>query len=171
QFAAYFTIASGAWLLAVLLIKPSNVFDLSRCVGWYLLVFLLTYILRPAGSQLVGDTFMYDLLQTGTFEQHWYLMAIAAPLAILSVSIGYRLGPTANVAENTSTRPAIIADKSARVLVYILLFWGYIITLRTLNDSGASQDDVAGASNIGVFEHSSAWVESGDVFVSAGRGL
>ena len=65
QFAAYFTIASGAWLLAVLLIKPSNVFDLSRCVGWYLLVFLLTYILRPAGSQLVGDTFMADLSSRG----------------------------------------------------------------------------------------------------------
>jgi hypothetical protein len=53
------------------------------------------------------------------------------------------------------------------------LLWGYVITVRTINAGGSSFDtaNVIGATNHAVYEHSTAWFEGGDVFVSTGSVL
>lgn len=175
EFAAYFLIATLSWLAALLLVKPRNAFDLSRGVGWYLLVFLVTYMLRPAGSQLIGDTFLYDVLRIGSFEEHWYLMAIAVPLAILSFAAGYAFGAPRGlrVAGNRQAEsPAIVGKKQLRTLLCYMLAWGYFVAFITfgMGDTGAEQGDIAGAT-VGVYEHGTAWFAQGDAYVSIGSVL
>src|SRR5215510_3791751 len=89
QFLAYFGIATLAWIVALMIINLNNVFDLSRCVGWYMFVFLVTYVLRPAGSELIGDNFLYVMLGIDSFEKHWTVMAIAVPSAVICYALGY----------------------------------------------------------------------------------
>ncbi len=65
QFVIYGAIVLVASLIALIVVKPRNAFDLSRCVGWYILLFATTYVVRPALSELVGDYSMYQWLQAG----------------------------------------------------------------------------------------------------------
>src|SRR5215469_12419518 len=89
EFITYDTIAIAACLIALAVIRPRNAFDLSRCAGWYLLIFSATYILRPTLSEITGDLELYQALRIGSFEDHWQLMTIAVPLAIITFGIGY----------------------------------------------------------------------------------
>jgi hypothetical protein len=173
QFTLYLLIAATSWSIALWLVTVRNAFDLSRCVGWYLLLFAITYLLRPAGSQLVGDTVLYDALKIGSFEDHWYLMAIAVPIAIISFGIGYRLVTSAPNSDAPVAHPKMIGERQALILVYVLLFWGYVITAKTLGPggSGVEKYGLVGASNQGVYEHTTAWIEEGNLYVSAGSTL
>jgi hypothetical protein len=170
EFSWYLLIAVGGWLVALVVVKPRNAFDLSRCVGWYLLVFVATYVIRPAASQMIGDTFLYDVLRIGTFEQHWYLMAVAVPLAILSFSAGYAFGaPTGGALDQTQCAhdSVIVGQQQVKTLIFWLLVWGYFVSIITfgMGHSGAGEDNIAGA-NLGVYDHGTAWFAQGDIYVS-----
>ncbi len=69
EFTAYLLITSFFWLAALMVIGPRRTIDLSRCVGWYFLVFYLTYMLRPMASQIMGDTTMFDLVEVGSLRE------------------------------------------------------------------------------------------------------
>ena len=172
QFVAYFAIAATACLVALLLVRPRNAFDLSRCVSWYLLTFIVTYLLRPAGSQMIGDTILYSVLHIGSFEEHWHLMAIAVPLAILSFAVGYHFAtaPGRGVHDPSSSEHAIIGGAKALTFSYWLMAWGYVVTLLTINQSGAETGATPGAPSV-TFEHNTAWFAQGDVYVSTGSTL
>ncbi len=144
--------------------------DLSRCVGWYLLAFLATYIVRPGASEIIGDIQMYRWLRIGTFEDHWQLMAIAVPLAIIAFAIAYAgAGPRRVEAFQSPSRDVRVIDPhSIKVLIFVLVTLGYIssaVVLKTGNPVEAG--DYANAA-VGVYEHNTAWFAHDDLFVSTG---
>ncbi len=171
EFIAYSAIVSVALLITLLIVGPRNVTDFRRCVGWYLIIFSATYLVRPATSQLLGDTLIYQLLRIGCFEDHWYLMATAVPLALLSFGIGYRAGTPSRknhvVGFRDEERRA--DPHKVRVLIYFMIVLGYlsaIICLKT-GTFGAEPADMAGSS-AGVYKGSTAWFALDDLFVSTG---
>jgi oligosaccharide repeat unit polymerase len=171
EFLAYAAIALAAWLIAFLSVGARNALDLSRCAGWYLLVFFATYVLRPALSQVAGDLEMYKWLRIGNFEDHWQLMAVAVPLAIVSFGIGYSVAkPKYRSRREHSARLAPALDPhGVRVLIYFLIFIGYFalaVSLKT-GTLGGEQGDYAGAA-VGVYEHNTAWFAQADLLVSTG---
>jgi O-antigen polysaccharide polymerase Wzy len=169
QFLAYGGIACGAWLAVLLLVGVRNAFDLGRCVGWYLLVFLATYMLRPAMSELSGNYQMYDLLKLGSFEAHWHLMAIAAPLAILSFGIAYRAsGPSAR--KSRPKREPSVDPRKVRLLIYCMIIVGYLCALISAK-TGTLAGEGSNVAGVGVYEHNTAWFAQADLFVSSGTVL
>ena len=132
------------------------------------MVFVVTYLLRPAGSQLIHDHLLYTILRIGSFEEHWLIMVIAVPLAILSFAVGYRWA-TARFAEAPQpfTSAAIVGKDGALTLSYWLIAWGYVVTLATIKSTGAVQGDTAAGGGV-VYEHSTAWFAQGDTYVSTG---
>jgi hypothetical protein len=172
EFTAYFLCTTVVWLAALMLVGPRRMVDLSRCVGWYFLVFYLTYMLRPLGTEFMGDTLLYDALRIDPMEKHWKLMVLAVSMAIIFFAVGYRIGVRGET-EALSTDPADTpglaeADQTRKVAV-ALMAWGYAmlfvawITGQQAGDSG----DVAGAS-VGVYEHNTAYFMQSDLFVSSG---
>jgi hypothetical protein len=175
QFIAYAVIAIGAWLIALLIVKPRRAMDLSRCVGWYMMLFLVTYVIRPGGSEIVGDDFMYTWLRIETFEKHWYLMAIAVPMAIIFFAAGYRF--VGKVRTAAGVRPAalwhgFVEGRQARNFAYLLIGLGYIATFATIKSGMA--EGVRGnysTANVGVYENNSALIAQSHLMVSTGTVL
>ncbi len=171
QFITYGAIALTAWLIALLMVKPRNALDLSRCCGWYLLVFFATYVFRPAASEITGDVTLYRLLKLGNFEDHWQVMAIAVPLAILSFAIGYaaagprRAGKRAGPPPNREPSPD---PHRVRVLIFCLIGIGYLSALMVLKTGGgAGRGDYTNAA-VGVYQNNTAWFAQEDILVSTG---
>jgi hypothetical protein len=172
QFLTYAAIILAVWFtVALVMVKPRNVVDLSRCVGWYLLVMLATYLVRPAMSEVMNDNFMYQWLRTGNFEDHWHLMAIAVPLALVSFGIGYAAGGPPQAGNSSQVSPdeePSIDPRKVRKLIYFFLFLGYIsliISVKTNTFSGEA-GDYEGAT-VGVYEHNTAWFAQDDLFISS----
>jgi hypothetical protein len=173
QFLTYDAIAISALLVALLAVGKRNAFDLSRCVGWYLLVFSATYILRPSLSELTGDFKLYQLLRIGNFEDHWQLMACAVPLALISFAVGYAAGAPRRNSTRVSRRQTepVVNPHSVRVLIFTFLILGYISALAVLKfGSGAGKAEYGNVS-LGVYEHNTAWFEQDDLFISSGTVL
>ena len=172
EFLTYSVIVLAAWLITMALMKPRNVFDLSRCAGWYMLVFLATYVVRPGASEVMGDQFLYQWLRIGNFEDHWYLMAFAVPLAILSFGVGYAAGEPSRAQKKARMSPVdepVINPHKVRKLINFLIALGYIsaiISLKTGTFSGTA-GDYEGAS-VGTYEHNTAWFAQDDLFISTG---
>ncbi len=174
EFIIYMAITGSAWLLALLLVKPRNAVDLSRCAGWYLLVFLATYILRPAASQVMGDFSLYTWLKIGRFEDHWQMMAVAVSLAILSFGAGYAAPAVSRPAKSfrTRTKEPYVDPHKVRVLIFFLVALGYlslIVGIKSGTITGSSGDYEGAA--VGVYEHNTAWFAEDDRFVSTGAVL
>lgn len=169
EFITYAAIALVALLIALMLVRPRNAFDLSRCSGWYLLVFLATYVLRPAATQLTGDTLLYQLMRLGHFEDHWHVMVVAVPLAIISFGIGYAAtAPRAVIRNGSVAAPDRIVDPhKVRVLIVCLIMLGYfalIVSWKT-GTMGGEAGDYEGVT-VGVYEHNTAWFAQDDLFIS-----
>jgi hypothetical protein len=172
EFLTYGAIVITAVLFALAIVRPKNAVDASRCVGWYLLVFLATYLLRPALSELAGDTLLYRWLKLGNFEDHWYLMAQAVPMAIIFFAVGYAAGGPAAAprqADDSSSREPVINPAKVRKLIFFLIFLGYVsvvISVKTHTFSGTTGDYEGAA--VGVYENSTAWFAQDDLFISTG---
>src|SRR5579875_585148 len=169
QFVIYGAIVLVASLIALIVVKPRNAFDLSRCVGWYILLFATTYVVRPALSELVGDYSMYQWLQAGYLEDHWELMAVAGSLAIVCFGIGYASGrPSrrlAAVAENPAPEPTV-NPRLVRRLIVCLLFIGYLSALFVLKYGGGDETLHARTATMGTYEHGTAWFSQDDLLIS-----
>jgi hypothetical protein len=168
-FLTYDAIAVAAWLLALLIIKPRNAIDLSRCAGWYLLVFLATYVVRPSLSEITSDFWLYSWLKLGSPEEHWQVMAVAVTLAILSFAVGYAWGapsPAAVRAAATAPPEPRIDPKLVKALIFSILTLGYIaavFSIRYGNGAGALN---TGDASLGIYEHNTAWFVHDDLLIS-----
>ncbi|GEM_PF-5578977 len=169
EFIIYDLIALAAWVIALLLIKPRNAIDFSRCVGWYMLVFLTTYAIRPSLSELTGDFWLYDWLRIGTFEEHWQLMATAVPLALFSFAIGYAAGRPGTHAPSSlrSKSEPKPNPRAVKGLVFVLLLIGYISTLFVIKHGSGVADLHYADANMGAYEHNTAWFAQDDLLISS----
>ena len=175
KFLAYLAIASTAWFVAVCIVGLKRSTDLSRSVGWYLLVFYLTYMLRPAGTNMLGDTTLYDFIKIGTADDHWQLMAFAVSLSIICFAIGYRIAigrAGVDSLDLLSGEPRIVAADQIRKFMWVLLLWGYVLFVIGFGTGQVAGDaaDVAGA-NMGEFKHNTAWLMQSDLFISTATTL
>jgi len=176
EFCSYFAIAATAWVIGLYIVGPGRTIDLSRCVGWYFLVFALTYLLRPVGTEILGDTLLYDWLKIGTIKDHWQVMAFAVSLAIICFSIGYRISINRAGAEPADVPHEgihIVGAEAVRKVMWGLLIWGYALFVfgfgtGSIESEGAG---IAGARDIGVYTHNTAWLVQSDLFVSTGTTL
>jgi hypothetical protein len=169
EFITFSAITLTAWLITLAMVRLRNATDLSRCVGWYMLIFLATYLVRPAASEIIGDMELYQLLRLGNFEDHWWLMAIAVPLAIISFGIGYALTGRGSASYRAPAQPLRVIDQEkVKVLAFALIVLGYVATILII-ETGVTADvgNYAGAAT-GVYEHNTAWFAQADLFVSVG---
>jgi hypothetical protein len=171
EFITYDIIAIAACLITLAVIRPRNAFDLSRCVGWYLLIFLATYILRPSLSEFTGDLELYQALRIGSFEDHWQLMTIAVPLAIITFGIGYAVAaPSRTGMPNRSASAQNRIDPhKVRILIFILISLGYFALAVGWKTGAMDPDtDVQRGLTQGVYTHNTAWFAQDDLFISTG---
>jgi hypothetical protein len=171
EFISYGAIVIAALAVTLMMVKPRNAFDFSRSIGWYLLIFSATYLIRPAGSQLLGDRWLYQYLRIGNFEDHWYLMAIAVPLALLFLGIGYAAAAPPRTRGRAGSGPpqaARVDERKVRWLVYGLIALGYLAAAVSLK-TGTFTADVGNyaGSSAGVYEHNTAWFAQDDLLVSS----
>src|SRR2546425_691073 len=99
-YSAFSLLAIGA---ALAIVRVRRAFRIDNMVGWYLLVFFLTYVLRPAGAQWIGDNYLQGWLNLSPFEEQWQRMTVAVCLAVLSFAFAYRFGARSH--RSTTTRP------------------------------------------------------------------
>jgi hypothetical protein len=157
------------------IVGPRRALDLSRCAGWYLIVFYLTYGLRPLATELTGDNTLYQVLQIDPMEQHWALLAVAVSMSICFFALGYRIavpGEARPAGKGSPANGGIIGAEAAYKVMVFLMILGYATLLIASLSGGAAgeQADIAGA-NAGVYEHNTAYLMQADLFVSTAATL
>lgn len=170
EFASYAAIATAACLVSALLVGR-KVLDPGRAAGWYLAIFFVTYVIRPAGSQVYGDIRLYQWLGIGAFEPYWIPMTIAVSGAILSFALGYRLAPVTRASKQSvrgSGETSIVAHDSVIRFAKLLMVWGYLALVATLATGAHVERAALPGVGSGINEHSTAWLTDSELFVSTG---
>jgi hypothetical protein len=169
EFKTYATIAILTWVVAAMLVRWRNFKEPWRFPAWYLFVILLSYVVRPAGSQWIGDNLLYMVLKIPSFEDAWVPMTIAVVLAFLFFGIGYRLAtPRAPVEPEPEIDPLVRRRlrTQAIALAVVLIMWGYLSQVLSAHVGGEVVS--RSGTKFGEYEGTTGWLVQSDLFVSSG---
>src|SRR5438309_8042858 len=115
-FLIYLLVLIVSAFFAVLIVDWKFIRDPSRLIGWWIVIFLVTYLLRPTASQLIDDTDLLNFLQISSFDDVWLPMTVAVSSALLCAAIGYWIGRRSGGTEGTAESAARLdADRLARL--------------------------------------------------------
>jgi hypothetical protein len=171
-FGDYVIVVLAVALPAVFLIGWRRVTRPYRLIGWFLLGFIVTYLLRPLGTEVLsGDRFLYEWLSISPIEGFWWPMTLAVSLATICVAIGYRSGSrrlrtTRRATDLDQPAERIAGDRFALGLSLCLVGWGYLSVLL----SGVVGGEFVNPENLpfGVAIGTSAWISESNLFVTSG---
>ena len=99
-YALIFLICIG---LSVSIIGWKRVRSTNRLIGVFLATFTLTYLIRPAATDILQDDSIYLRFNALPFRHAPWSITFAVFLALLSLAIGYRLISGATKPENIKT--------------------------------------------------------------------
>jgi len=170
RFAAYIAISASAAAVAVLIMGPRRLLRTSSIVRWYLLVFALTYIVRPLGSQWWGNTFLYEWLDLQGFDPYWKEITAAVAVALLSFAVGYRLARAprglANSSSIDSKRNVL---KAKELCAWIFIVVGYVSIPFAARQGGTVLSDPY--TGFGIFHGTSFYLTNANILTSSGAVL
>lgn len=170
EFVDYALTLVAVTILSCFVIRWRYIRQSYRLIGWYIGIFLLTYLVRPLFTEYLGDDLIYRLLQIGTIERSVGSMTLVVSLAILSVAIGYRFGHRASLPSPESSQPLATGPNVSRrggiAVATLLTGWGYFsITLSEIVGGGVTNPvDIL----FGVYEGNTFWLAGSALFISTG---
>lgn len=160
----YFLVGLVSLTIAVMLAGVKRVFDPRRLIGWYFVVFALTYLLRPLPADVHARSDVYDQLDIQGFSAVPVEMTIAVSISLLCLAAGYRLGKR-RVATVDAPVPGPRLRKKLIYLAVALIAWGYLSSV-LFPASGALEN--LSDRQYGVNTGRTAWLTESIAFASTG---
>lgn len=164
MFWVYFLIGVIALYATVLLIGIGRVFDPRRLIGWYLVVFALTYLVRPILPETQDSSDVYVQLSITGFSAVPIQMIVAVTAALLCLAAGYRLADT-HGRKIEDFQPSAGDSKPLIWLSLLMIAWAYV-SAALFPGEGANENLTD--RQYGVNTGTTAWLTESVQFASTG---
>jgi hypothetical protein len=165
-FLSYASITLLALLAVLAIAGVRRAFRLTNLIGWYLLVFFLTYVLRPAVADWTQDFQLYDLLSIAPLDQQWFKMTSAVCLSLACLGAGYYFARNRRNERRIFDAPSPHTERANLFIAIGLILWGYLALLLS---RGVEVTDMG--NGYGGASGTTFWLLSSDIFVSVGSTL
>jgi hypothetical protein len=169
EFLAYLVVTGVITVFAAMIMGLRRVRNPRRMAGWFLLAFVVTYALRPLGTQVVTrDRFLYTWLGIVSIEDYWLPMTASVGLSLLFLAVGYRWagGRTRGKIPETILSERTVTPVAGVIIGSLLVLWGYasIFISRSVGGGFIRPEGL----QFGIASGTTAWLLESDLFVASG---